>query len=221
MTIKKILDEIQAIDTSVLTDGLSFADHYVADHNITPIEQLLFFCKCKKYYYNYTEKRLRVMYCHIENMMSMIENENGDTELFTCNDLEDEDSIIISAQAFADKIVCYEDFHKVVTYDPTTHHYECYFVDLGKKKVDGFFKDAKDALPSELKQYIHTPVSEKPEILAGESPEVVAAFRTICDFLQSNDGELSEIRFTNISEGVKIDLITSKLYSSDDSSVVS
>lgn len=208
MTTNKILEEIQAIDTSSLTDGLSFSDRYLADKNITPIEQLLFFCEAKKYYYNYTEKRLRELESSPDNIMNMDE----DNAIFTCKDLEDEPDINIKAHSFSDKIICFEDYHKVVTYDTKTKHYECFYVDLTKKKVTEFFKNTKAALPPELSGWIHEPTKEELDEL-DKSPEVAAAFQAVCKYLYANDGELSEIRFVNMGDGVKVDLIASKFYS--------
>ena len=217
MTVDKILKEIQAIDTSVMSDGLSFSDHYIETKNITAIEQLLFYCNVKKYYYNYTEKRLRELECNIDNIINF---EGEDNAIFTCKDVEDETSIDIKAHSFADKIICFEDYHKTVTYDLTTKHYECFYVDITQKKVNEFFKEARKAIPPELQQFIHQPTQDTPTEI--EAPqEVTDAFQIVCKYLLASTGELSEIRFTNIGDGIKIDLIASKFYpagSMDDSS---
>ena len=201
MTIKKILEEIESIDISTLGDGLSFADHFIANRSISPIENLLFYSDCKKYYYNFSEKRLRKLICLLDKITDLDDPNNI---VFNCKDLENEPDIDLKADSFADKIVCYEDYHKVVTYDPDTKHYECFFADMSKQKVEKF--NQENPLQDEI---------EIEGIDIDNSPEVVEAFKTICTYLYKSRNELSEIRFIDMGDGIKVDLISSKFYPDD------
>ena len=213
MTKAKILEEVEGVDLLSLGDGLSFTDLYEQTLNITAIEQLLFYCNCTKYYYNYSEKRLRKLVNSIENIINC---ENEDCVIFSCVDDEDETTIEIKAKDFADKIVCLEDYHKVVTYDPNTKHYECFFVDLSKKKINEFFETAKSHLPEGLKHLISGPKENIAITQELPSDDVIAAFKTICNYLSSNKNDLSKISFINTDEGVQVDLVSSRLYQGDD-----
>ena len=174
MTKDSILKEIQSVDTSSLCDGLSFTDVFEQNRHLTQIERLLFYCNCKKYYYNYSEKRLRVLEVNLESIMNA---DDVDSNIFVCKDLEDSTEIEISALEFAHKTICFEDYHKVVTYDENTQNYECFFIALSKKKIDEFFKTAADHLPLELRDLM-MPQDESKES-EGTPENVVEALKTV------------------------------------------
>lgn len=206
MTTKKILEEIESVDVSKLGDGLSFFDHFLIDKSMTPVENLILHSDSKKYYYNYSEKRLRKLVCKLEDI-DIHNVEDPSNVIFSCEDLEDEPSIDILANSFTDKVVCFEDHHKVITFDPETKHYECFFVDISKQKSAQFTKE------NPLK--FDDIDLEDEDVLLDTSPKVAEAFKTLCSYLQHNRGELSEIRFTDLGDGIKVDLISSKFWSDD------
>lgn len=208
-----ILKEMQSVDTSKCSDGLSFRESFVNAKKLTPIEELLYFCNCEKYYYNYSEGRLRILDVNIDNIIHFSDDKDI---IFVCRDLEDDDVINISSYDFSGKIICYEDSHKVVTYDEKTKHYECFFVNISDKKIKEFYDDVRKKLPKEISDKMFNPSAldeEKDKPSAYD--ELSDAFKAICEYLYASDGEISEIKFYNVPDGVQVDLVTSKLWKPD------
>lgn len=203
-----ILKEIESVDTTKYLDGLSFGEHYNQTKHITAIEELLLFCNSPKYYYNYSEKRLRKLKTHDENIKNLAD---GDDIIFICQDLNKEPDIKIDSLQFSNKIICYEDYHKVITYDDSTKHYECFYVNLSKKGVEKFFKDCHEKLPEDKKQFFYFPQEEEKDAYK----DLADSFKTISDYLESVSDDISEIRFINTADGVQIDVVTSRLYKPD------
>lgn len=216
MTRESVLEEIQSVDTTNCSDGLSFRESFSGTKKLTPVEELLYFCNCEKYYYNYTEKRLRQLEINVEKVIHFCDDEET---LFVCKDLEDEGDIEISAYQFGSKIVCYQDTHKVVTYDDDTKHYECFFVNLSDEEINAFYLDIKNRLPEELTEKMFNPSGIHEEGKKESPYDILAdAFKSICEYLYKADGEISEIKFYNVPDGVQVDLVTSRLWKPGESS---
>lgn len=210
----EILKEIESFDITSCSDGLTFCEVFASTKKLTPIEELLFYCNCPKYYYNYSEKRLRKLEV---NIASIINFEDKQDIIFVCRDLEDEPEIEIAARQFSDKVICHQDSHKVITYDNETKHYECFFVNLTDKKIKAFYKEAKEKLPPGWAELMFDESTLGDDEDAKSTKEAVMeeladAFDSICHYLYDSNEEISEIKFYNVPEGVQVDLVTSKLW---------
>lgn len=148
-----IVKEITSIDTSKLKDKKTFAQMFNTSNRLTTIEQLLFYIPAKKYYYNYGEGRLRYIEMELKKMVDL--KKKDDTHFMTCKDvLGDWDDLHIYSSDFSNKSICFMDRHKVITHDPKTGHYECFYVAMEDDKIRAIFQSIKSQLPPELRKFI-------------------------------------------------------------------
>lgn len=211
MNREKIINEIKTFDTKKCVDGVSFCEHTKQTGKLTRIEQLLMFSGRTKYYYNYSEKKLREVEVKLRNIIE----KSGDDIFFVCFDKEDDTKIDIYAKRFSEKIICFEDYHKVIVYDEASKQYECFFVDMTKKNVEDFFKDVHKYIPDDVKKFVLNEYGD--EVATEEAQheafdELGECFNKICEYMHREDTDLTEIRFTNLLEGVQVDLVTSRLW---------
>lgn len=163
MTSETVLKEIEEIDVKKLPIGDTFYEAYCKTGKYSLIEQVLFWMPCKKYYYNYAEKRLRFIEMGSRSQPEEV-IEKGDGILFECFDVDGDDSVFrIKSKSFSERRVCYEDIHKVVTYDPNSKNYECFFVAMEDSKIREFFNSIREHLPEVMKHLlIKVPDETKP-----------------------------------------------------------
>lgn len=205
MTTEQILSEIKSIDVDSLEKGMSIVDHFTKTNKQYPAEALLLHVQgddIGKWYYNYTEKLLRRIEVNFKNI-----NDENKFEQHWLNAISDEDESVIpfTAEQFANKIVVYNDWHKLVTYDEKTGHYECFFVDI----VEGIAKE----IMKNIDEYNGNNNIDPPTIdeLMEDDIQFSKACTSISDWMLDND-IISELRFTNTPNGIKLDLVQSMLF---------
>lgn len=188
---EKIKKEIESVETNKCTDGLSFMDRLEHDGHLTHIERLLFFTKdVKKYYYNFTEKHLRELQVNIGALIDDVEEVDGAHYIFDCIDPDDkEDKFKISSVDFAEKIICYEDYHKAIVYDAKKKFYECFYVDMTKKEVERFKKEVTIDNLDELERRVSHMAHEDVEELDDASEGIDA----LCKFMVRHHGDVTGI----------------------------
>lgn len=210
MTTEQILSEIKNIDVDSFEIGMSILQHFNKVGQQYPAESLLlhFPNNNVKWYYNYTEKLLRRIEVNFKQVHIQDEKEHSlNDHWFTAISDEDESSIPFTASQFADKIVVYNDWHKLVTYDESTGHYECFFVDISKDIANDIIKN--QMLSAD--EVLNNPDTFTIEEILEESED----FATACSVLSNwmlNNNVVSELRFIHTQEGIKLDLIQSMLF---------
>ena len=217
MTEKEILEEITSFDTSYFSDGMSFGEHFEQTHSQYPCEIILFSAPdnlFRKWYYNYSEKMLRYIRTDHENVVKNNEISESDHIFDAIND-EDESLISFSSQDLVDKVVVYDDFRKLITYDPKTGHYECFFVDVDERTASEVVEDFQRVFDVDRPMVDNSvvEVKENEEKDKGVSDEEFSkAASVIAKWMLSC--ECSSVIFTYVDGSVELD-IHSKLYFND------
>lgn len=205
MTTEQILSEIKNIDVNSFEKGMTILDHFIKTNQQYPAESLLLHLadNSVKWYYNYTEKLLRRIEVNFKQANKT--NEKNEQWFKAISD-EDETSISFTAEQFADKVVIYDDWHKLVTYDEKTGHYECFFIDIPEDIAKAIREEENLTLyDSEIDQSVSI------DELMEESAEFANACSTLSNWMLNND-VVSELRFSNVPEGIKLDLVQSMLF---------
>ena len=213
----EIIEELESFDLNKCQDGLCFCDNFFNNKKFSNIEELLYFSNAPKYYYNFSEKRLRKLTIELKQMLSI---EGSDEPLFRCKDLKDDTEIEISPVQFSHKIVSYEDDHKVVTYDEETKHYECFYINWSKEKIETFLKRSDRIVNANIKfipSQVDYDLEQVIKDFENDNDEGLDdAFDIICSYLLRHHHLLSGIKFTNVDKGVRIDFVTSKIFPGDE-----
>lgn len=225
MTEKEILEEITSIDTSFFADGLSFGEHFEQTQSQYPAEILLFSTPdefVKKYYYNYSEKMLRYIVSDRKSIQTVKEISKEDHLFDAVND-EDQSSISFSSLDVVNKVVVYDDFHKLVTHDPKTGHYECFFIDVPEEEAKAIVEDFTSVFSIDRQMVDDSIIDINPDILDNDKEEIEeitqdefsAAASTIAKWMLS-DGATKKVTFFLNDEGVVELDINSKMFFAED-----
>lgn len=245
MSEAEILKNILSVSTELFDDdGISFVDHFADTRSQWPAEILLFSCPdrlYKKWYYNYTEKMLRYIKTHDKTVADP--GDDGSQVIFEAINDEDESSISFTAGQIADKILVYQDYQRLITYDKSTGHYEQFLIDIDKESADIIVEDFSQhfnidksnhfhpdtmvcenlqSIPTEDDVAVYDDEPDKLDEVADEeevsNEEFRDAAKVIIQYLQETP-ELSEIRFQRFEDGVKLDLINSLFYNCEEQSL--
>lgn len=213
MTEKQILSEIKSVDVESLEKGMSIIDHFFKVKHQYPAESLLLHLpnNSVKWYYNYTEKLLRRIDVNFKQINCEDRDKHSEDEhWFNAISDEDETSIPFTAGQFANKIVVYDDWHKLITYDETTGHYECFFIDIPDDLAKSICDDQMltfDDVERANYDYHTVALGEVME----ENQDFADACTALANWMLQND-VIPELRFTRTKEGIKLDLIQSMLF---------
>lgn len=213
MTEKQILSEIKRINVESLEKGMTIMDHFFKVKHQFPAETLFLYLpnNSVKWYYNYTEKLLRRVEVDFKQVHNTDEKTHSPNEhWFDAISDKDESSIPFTAGQWANKIVVYDDWHKLVTYDETTGHYECFFVDIPEDLAKSICDDQMltfDDIERANYDY-HTVAIEE---VMSDSKDFADACTSLANWMLEND-VVPELRFTRVKEGIKLDLIQSMLF---------
>lgn len=219
MTEKEILEEITSFDTSYFSDGMSFGEHFEQTHSQYPCEIILFSAPdnlFRKWYYNYSEKMLRYIRTDHKNVAKSNEISQSDHIFDAVND-EDESLISFSSEDLVNKVVVYDDFRKLITYDPKTGHYECFFVEVDEQTASEIVEDFQKVFNFDRPMIDNSVVKveadeEKPENEVTDD-EFSKAASVIAKWMLSCAS--SSVTFTYVDGSIELD-IHSKLYFNDD-----
>ena len=219
MTEQEILEEITSFDTSYFSDGMSFGEHFEQTHSQYPCEIILFSAPdelFKKYYYNYSEKMLRYIRTDHKNVVNNTEISESDHIFDAINDA-DESIIPFSSKDIVDKVVVYDDYRKLITYDSRTGHYECFFVDIDEQRASEIIDDFKkvyslgrpmvDNSVVEVKEDKENNENEVTDEEFSKAASVIAKWMLSC--------ASSSVTFTYVDGSIELD-IHSKLYFNDE-----
>lgn len=220
MTEEQILEDIKSIETFKFDEEqeCSLFEHFARTKSQYPAEILLMqTCgsNIKKYYYNYSEKLLRyIKFAKIKDISS-IEN----SCIFSAINDEDESQIDFTPKQFSDKIVVYDDYNRLITYDKTTGHYEQFYIDIteeeAKEIVESFQKFYDIKKPMIDSSVVHIDKAESKESSEITNEQFCEAAKIIVQYLKETI-ELSEVRFQKYGESVKLDLVESLFYNDED-----
>lgn len=223
MTEKEILKEITSIDTSFFADGLSFGEHFEQTQSQYPAEILLFSTPdefVKKYYYNYSEKMLRYIVRDAKSIQK-VKEVGEDDHLFDAVNDEDQSSISFSSLDVVNKVIVYDDFRKLITHDPKTGHYECFFIDVAEEEAKAIVDDFTSVFNIDRPMIDNTIVDAEPDSLDNDEDrdkfeeitedEFSAAASTIAKWMLS-DGATKKVTFFINDEGIVELDIHSKMF---------
>lgn len=213
MTEKQILSEIKSVNVESLENGMTIMDHFFKVKHQYPAESLFLHIpdNSVKWYYNYTEKLLRRVEVDFKQINETAESKHSENEhWFDAISDEDESVIPFTAGQFASKIVVYDDWHKLITYDEETGHYECFFVDIPENVAKAVCNDQMlvfDDIANETSNDEVITIEEAME----EDDDFAKACTKLANWMLKND-IIPELRFTRIAEGIKLDMIQSMLF---------
>lgn len=224
MTPKEILKEITSIDTNFFADGLSFGEHFEQTQSQYPAEILLFSTPdkfVKKYYYNYSEKMLRYIVRDTKSI-EKVKEISKDDHLFDAVNDDDQSSISFSSLDVVNKVVVYDDFHKLVTHDPKTGHYECFFIDVTEEEAKAIVEDFTSVFSIDRPMIDNTIVDAEPDSLDEDDVEEItqdefsAAASTIAKWMLS-DGATKKVTFFINDKGmVELDIHSKMFFAGED-----